>query len=85
MVATASLFRELAQRGFNLAMGAASTPIFSGRIARLRDFRPIFAVAGRVAVGNLRHSFQLDLPGTKIVIGGGRRSRTDAASRCKIP
>jgi len=87
MVATPSLFRELAQRGFsNLAMWTrgVDTDLFRPDRAITLDFpRPIFVVAGRVAVEkNLEAFLSLDLPGTKIVIGGGPQ---EEELRCRFP
>jgi glycosyltransferase involved in cell wall biosynthesis len=76
MVATPSLYSELAQRGFsNLGMWTrgVDTDLFRpDRAIALRFPRPIFAVVGRVAVEkNLDAFLALDLPGTKMVIGNG--------------
>jgi glycosyltransferase involved in cell wall biosynthesis len=76
MVATPSLFTELAQRGFsNLGMWTrgVDTDLFRPDRAIALDFpRPIFVVVGRVAVEkNLDAFLALDLPGTKVVIGKG--------------
>jgi glycosyltransferase involved in cell wall biosynthesis len=76
MVATPSLHSELAQRGFsNLGMWTrgVDTELFRpDRAIALQFPRPIFAVVGRIAVEkNLDAFLALDLPGTKLVIGGG--------------
>ncbi len=76
MVATPSLFGELSLRGFsNLAIWTrgVDTNLFRPDRAIALDYpRPIFAVAGRIAVEkNLEAFLSLDLPGTKIVIGKG--------------
>jgi glycosyltransferase involved in cell wall biosynthesis len=76
MVATPSLHSELAQRGFsNLGMWTrgVDTELFRpDRAIALQFPRPIFAVVGRIAVEkNLDAFLALDLPGTKMVIGGG--------------
>jgi glycosyltransferase involved in cell wall biosynthesis len=87
MVATPSLFRELAERGFsNLALWTRGVDVdlFRPDLAITLDFpRPIFAVAGRVAVEkNLEAFLSLDLPGTKIVIGSGPREQE---LKCRFP
>jgi glycosyltransferase involved in cell wall biosynthesis len=76
MVATASLERDLAERGFrNLRSWSrgVDTALF-----RLRDKsflslpRPILLYVGRVAVEkNVEAFLRLDLAGTKLVVGGG--------------
>lgn len=76
MVATPSLMAELADRGFaNLGMWTRGVDIdlFNPERALKLDFpRPIFMTVGRIAVEkNLEAFLSLDLPGTKIVIGGG--------------
>jgi len=76
MVATPSLFSELAQRGFsNLGMWTrgVDTDLFRPERAIELGFpRPIFVSVGRVAVEkNLDAFLSLDLPGTKVVIGKG--------------
>jgi len=76
MVATNSLRAELKGRGF-ARLGAwtrgVDTRLFNPDTPAMLDYpRPIFAVAGRVAVEkNLEAFLSLDLPGTKIVIGDG--------------
>jgi glycosyltransferase involved in cell wall biosynthesis len=76
MVATPSLAKELADRGFaNLGMWTRGVDIdlFSPDRALKLDFpRPIFMTVGRIAVEkNLEAFLSLDLPGTKLVIGSG--------------
>jgi glycosyltransferase involved in cell wall biosynthesis len=76
MVATPSLMTELKQRGFrNLGMWTRGVDVelFNPDRAIELDFpRPIFMTVGRVAVEkNLEAFLSLDLPGTKVVIGGG--------------
>ena len=76
MVATQSLMTELRQRGFrNLGMwtrGVDTHRFRPDRAIELQFARPIFITAGRVAIEkNLEAFLALDLPGTKIVIGGG--------------
>jgi len=76
MVATPSLMSELKERGFaNLGMWTRGVDVDLFRPDRAieLDFpRPIFMTVGRVAVEkNLESFLSLDLPGTKVVIGGG--------------
>jgi glycosyltransferase involved in cell wall biosynthesis len=76
MVNTPSMRRELRQRGFrNLVVWGRGVDcgLFRPRDAAVLDLpRPIFAYAGRVAVEkNLDAFLSLDLPGSKLVIGGG--------------
>jgi glycosyltransferase involved in cell wall biosynthesis len=76
LVATPSLRRELAQRGFTrLAPWSrgVDTQIFRpGPKAFLDLPRPIHLCVGRVAVEkNLEAFLALDLPGTKLVVGDG--------------
>ena len=76
MVATPSLMAELRQRGFsNLGIWTrgVDTDLFRpDRVIKLAFPRPIFVYVGRVAIEkNLRAFLSLDLPGTKVVIGGG--------------
>jgi glycosyltransferase involved in cell wall biosynthesis len=76
MVATASLRKELTERGFrnicNWGRGV-DTELFSPENpAELPFAGPIFLTVGRVAVEkNLEAFLALDLPGTKVVIGDG--------------
>lgn len=76
MVATPSLERELAGRGFrNLVRWTrgVDTRLFRPREKDFLDLpRPIFAYLGRVAVEkNIEAFLALDLPGSKLVIGDG--------------
>ena len=76
MVATPSLTKELADRGFaNLGKWTRGVDIdlFGPDRAIKLDFpRPIFMTVGRIAVEkNLEAFLSLDLPGTKVVIGSG--------------
>ncbi len=76
MVATASLRRELEQRGFGNVVAwsrGVDTELFRPRRGGLGDLpRPVFAYVGRVAVEkNIGAFLALDLPGTKVVIGDG--------------
>jgi glycosyltransferase involved in cell wall biosynthesis len=76
LVATPNLRDEMAARGFkNLALWGRGVDIAMFR-PRNKDFldlpRPIFLCVGRVAVEkNLPAFLSLDLPGTKLVVGGG--------------
>jgi glycosyltransferase involved in cell wall biosynthesis len=76
MVATNSLRRELADRGFkNLSAwtrGVDTTLFNPDQPARLDLPRPSFMTVGRVAVEkNLEAFLALDLPGSKVVVGDG--------------
>jgi glycosyltransferase involved in cell wall biosynthesis len=76
MVATASLRQELGARGFR-KLGfwtrGVDTDLFRpDDVAELDLPRPIFMTVGRVAVEkNLEAFLALNLPGSKVVIGGG--------------
>jgi glycosyltransferase involved in cell wall biosynthesis len=76
LVATPNLRDEMAGRGFkNLALWGRGVDIAMFR-PRSKDFldlpRPIFLCVGRVAVEKNLHAFlSLDLPGTKLIVGGG--------------
>jgi len=76
LVATPNLRNEMAGRGFkNLALWGRGVDIAMFR-PRSKDFltlpRPIFLCVGRVAVEkNLPAFLSLDLPGTKLIVGGG--------------
>ena len=76
MIATASLRQELSARGFR-KLGTwtrgVDTDLFTPDDAAELDLpRPIFMTVGRVAVEkNLEAFLTLDLPGSKVVIGGG--------------
>lgn len=78
MVATESLAHELAARGFNNLMPWSRG--IDADLFRVRDVsesvfdlkRPIFINVGRVAVEkNLEAFLDLDLPGSKVVVGDG--------------
>lgn len=76
MVATPDIHRRLAARGFaNLAAwtrGVDTTLFRPGPRGGLEVKRPIFLYAGRVAVEkNLEAFLELDLPGTRWVVGDG--------------
>jgi glycosyltransferase involved in cell wall biosynthesis len=76
MVATSSLERDLAKRGFRNIMrwsrGVDITRFYPRPGADLGLPRPIFLNVGRVAVEkNLEAFLALDLPGSKVVVGDG--------------
>lgn len=76
MVATPSLAREMAGRGFrNIRMWTRGVDTALFRPDRARDLGlkgPVFLNVGRVAVEkNLPAFLDLDLPGTKVVVGDG--------------
>lgn len=76
MVATESLRVELAGRGFhNIRAWSRGVDLaqFHPRTATRWDLpRPVFAYVGRVAVEkNIGAFLDLDLPGSKVVVGGG--------------
>lgn len=75
MVATPSLAAELEQRGFTRIMPwtrGVDTALFRPRGVRHFGTGPVFLYAGRVAVEkNLDSFLALDLPGRKVVVGGG--------------
>ncbi len=76
MVSTATLHRELSQRGFqNLVRWGRGVDLKLFR-PQPKDFvsdpRPILMYVGRVAVEkNLEQFLRLDMPGTKYVVGDG--------------
>ncbi len=76
MVATNSLKKELAERGFKKlgfwTRGVDTRLFHPGNPAQLDLPRPIFMTVGRVAVEkNLEAFLSLDLPGTKVIVGNG--------------
>jgi glycosyltransferase involved in cell wall biosynthesis len=75
MAATPALASELRGRGFRnvvLWPRGVDTQLFHPRAADLGLPRPIFLSVGRVAVEkNLEAFLELDLPGTKVVVGDG--------------
>ncbi|MGR7997322.1 MULTISPECIES: glycosyltransferase family 4 protein [unclassified Xanthobacter] len=76
MVSTASLERDLAARGFKRLMRwsrGVDADLFRPRPeATLNIPRPAFLFVGRVAVEkNIEAFLDLDLPGSKVVVGGG--------------
>jgi len=80
MVATATLERELAARGFQRLMRwsrGVDAELFRPRETGAFDLpRPIFLSCGRLAVEkNLAAFLSLDLPGSKLVVGEGPARR----------
>lgn len=76
MVSTESLRDELAERGFrrlrHWSRGVDTSLFRPDRVAAIDLPRPIFMAVGRIAVEkNLTAFLDLDLPGTKVVIGHG--------------
>jgi len=79
LVTTNSLKRELEGRGFRnirIWVRGVDTELFKPLPAEERDWlnlpRPIFSYVGRVAVEkNLEAFLDLDLPGTKMIVGDG--------------
>lgn len=76
LVATQSLGREMAERGFeNIRMWTRGVDTALFRPDRRRELdlpRPIFVNVGRVAVEkNLPAFLDLDLPGSKVIVGDG--------------
>lgn len=80
MVATASLRAELAERGFpRIRAWSRGVDLELFRPQPREDWklpRPIFAYVGRVAIEkNIRAFLDLDLPGSKLVVGDGPQLR----------
>jgi glycosyltransferase involved in cell wall biosynthesis len=75
MAATPALANELRTRGFRnvvLWPRGVDTTLFHPRPADLGLPRPVFLCVGRVAVEkNLEAFLDLDLPGTKVIVGDG--------------
>jgi len=75
MAATPALANELRTRGFRnvvLWPRGVDTSLFHPRLADLGLPRPIFLCVGRVAVEkNLEAFLDLDLPGSKVIVGDG--------------
>ncbi|MBT9290226.1 glycosyltransferase family 4 protein [Prosthecodimorpha staleyi] len=76
MVATESLRRDLEARGFNnlsIWSRGVDQGLFRPRAERVLDLpRPIFMNVGRVSVEkNLEAFLDLDLPGSKVIVGDG--------------
>jgi glycosyltransferase involved in cell wall biosynthesis len=84
MAATPALAAELRERGFRhvvLWPRGVDASLFRPRAVDPGVTRPVFLSVGRVAVEkNLEAFLQLDLPGTKIVVGDGP-ARADLARR----
>ena len=85
MVATETLERDLAAQGFTNLMRwprGVDHHLFRPDYAPVLDLpRPIFMTVGRVAVEkNLAAFLELDLPGTKVVVGDGP-ARADLQAR----
>jgi 1,2-diacylglycerol 3-alpha-glucosyltransferase/glucuronosyltransferase len=75
MAATPALANELRARGFRnvvLWPRGVDTSLFHPRTADLGLPRPVFLCVGRVAVEkNLEAFLELELPGTKVIVGDG--------------
>jgi glycosyltransferase involved in cell wall biosynthesis len=75
MAATPALASELRARGFRnvvLWPRGVDSRLFHPRVADLGLPRPVFLCVGRVAVEkNLEAFLDLDLPGTKVIVGDG--------------
>jgi len=75
MAATPALANELSERGFRnvvLWPRGVDTRLFHPRDVDLCQPRPVFLCVGRVAVEkNLEAYLDLDLPGTKVIVGDG--------------
>jgi glycosyltransferase involved in cell wall biosynthesis len=74
-VATQSVTAELKARGFERLMlwsRGVDTELFRPRPVRLFGAKPVFLYVGRIAVEkNIRAFLDLDLPGRKVLVGGG--------------
>jgi glycosyltransferase involved in cell wall biosynthesis len=75
MVATPSLSRELESQGFERVLPwtrGVDTLLFRPRPVRLFGAGPVFLYVGRIAAEkNIAAFLDLDLPGRKVVVGGG--------------
>jgi glycosyltransferase involved in cell wall biosynthesis len=75
MVATPSLARELEANGFERVLPwtrGVDTALFRPRPVRLFGEGPVFLYVGRIATEkNITAFLDLDLPGRKVVVGGG--------------
>ncbi len=75
MVATPSLARELEAQGFERVLPwtrGVDTGLFRPRDVRLFGEGPVFLYVGRIAAEkNITAFLDLDLPGRKVVVGGG--------------
>ena len=91
MAATPALAAELRMRGFRnvvLWSRGVDTSLFHPRSADLCLPMPVFLCVGRVAVEkNLEAFLDLDLPGTKLVVGDGpaRDGAGAEISGCRVP
>jgi glycosyltransferase involved in cell wall biosynthesis len=74
-VATQSVTAELKARGFERLMlwsRGVDTDLFRPRPVRLYGAKPVFLYVGRIAVEkNIKAFLDLDLPGRKVLVGGG--------------
>ena len=74
-VATPSVAADLAARGFQRLMPwsrGVDTDLYKPRNVRLFGGDPVFLYVGRIAVEkNIKAFLDLDLPGRKVLIGGG--------------
>ena len=74
-VATLSVAAELKARGFERLMlwsRGVDTELFRPRNVRLFGEKPVFLYVGRIAVEkNIKAFLDLDLPGRKVLVGGG--------------
>jgi glycosyltransferase involved in cell wall biosynthesis len=75
MVATPTLARELEAKGFERVMPwtrGVDTDLYRPRSVRLFGAGPVFLYVGRIATEKSIETFlDLDLPGRKVVVGGG--------------
>jgi glycosyltransferase involved in cell wall biosynthesis len=78
-VATQSVADDLAARGFERLMPwsrGVDTELFRPRDVRLFGDQPVFLYVGRIAVEkNIKAFLDLDLPGKKVLVGGGPQAR----------
>jgi glycosyltransferase involved in cell wall biosynthesis len=74
-VATQSVADDLAARGFQRLMPwsrGVDTDLYKPRNVRLFGDKPVFLYVGRIAVEkNIKAFLDLDLPGRKVLVGGG--------------
>ncbi len=88
MVATQSLAAELEARGFARVMPwtrGVDAELFQPRQVRLFGAEPVFLYAGRVAVEkNIEAFLELDLPGRKVIVGGGPQLEDLAARYTEV-
>jgi glycosyltransferase involved in cell wall biosynthesis len=78
-VATQSVADDLGARGFERLMPwsrGVDTELFRPRKVRLFGDQPVFLYVGRIAVEkNIKAFLDLDLPGRKVLVGGGPQTR----------